>query len=159
MIAKNIKAYDSYDYGAASPCLKIGDFVYFSGQLPLDEQNKIVNDTIGDEMYQVLRNFVSLLAEMGLELRHIVKTTVYVTNLSDLEEIDLIYATFFAHPFPARSVVEVSKLPYGAKVMVDAIAYDTLTYERQFGYSPYSSEDGVQHDCNNCPDGDCSECQ
>lgn len=158
MIAKNIKSCDSYDYGAASACLKIGDFVYFSGQLPLNEHNKIVNDTVSDEMYQILRNFVSLLNEMGLELRHIVKTTVYVTNLDDLEEVDLIYATFFAHPFPARSVVEVAKLPFGAKVMVEAIAFDTLAYEKKFGYSPYSSEDGNQHDCNNCPDGDCSEC-
>ena len=85
--------------GPYSPAVKLGDFVYMSGQLPLDpESNEIVAGGIQEQTYQVLKNMEAILAEMGLETRHIVKTTVFMTDLADFDSMNQIYATYFMQP-------------------------------------------------------------
>ena len=121
--------------GPYSPAVKLGDFVYLSGQLPVDpETGSIVEGGVQEQAYQVLKNIEALLAEMNLEMRHIVKTTVFMTDLAGFELMNEIYSTYFADPYPARSTVEVKALPKGALVEIEAIVIDTLLYEQQLAH-------------------------
>lgn len=157
MIPKEITSLDAPKaIGPNSQVLKVGDFVFVSGQYPLDENNQLVEGSMTEQSIQLIRNILALLSEMDLELRHIVKTTVYLKNLSLLDDFDQIYATYFSQPYPARTVVEVSNLPGNAEVAIDCFALDTLSYEAQF---PRNNWDDVpEHDCAHCPDGTCEEC-
>lgn len=157
MLAKAITSMDApQGHGPYSPALKIGDFVFISGQLPLDENYQMVSEDVESQSIQVIRNLLALLSEIDLELRHIVKTTIYLADHRDLDKFDQIYATYFSHPYPARTVVEVKDMAYNAKVAIDCIAMDTLAYEAQFGVSNW--DDVEEHDCENCPDGTCDHC-
>lgn len=156
LIAKSITSQEAPQLqGPSSAAIKLGDAVYIAAQYPLlDDDNSLTHQTMS-----VIRNLVAILAEMNLELRHIVKTTLYITDQADLEEIDLIYATYFSYPYPARSVILVSGLLNGANVAIDAMAIDTLTYESQFNIHQYNSEDYPEHSCAECLDGTCLECE
>ncbi len=157
MIAKTITSVDAPSaHGPYSPALKIGDFVFISGQLPLDENNHMVSEDIVEQSVQVIRNLVALLSEIDLELRHIVKTTIYLADHQDLDKFDQIYATYFSNPYPARTVVEIKDMPYHAKVAIDCVALDTLAYEAQFPRPTW--DDVPDHDCEDCPDGTCDHC-
>jgi len=120
--------------GPYSPAVKLGDFVYVSGQLPLDVEGKLVEGDIQEQAYQVLKNMEAVLAEMNLEMRHIVKTTVFLTDLNDFNALNEIYATYFSDPYPARSTIQVAALPKGAKIEIEAIVIDTLVYEQQMAH-------------------------
>lgn len=129
--------------GPYSPAVKLGDFVYLSGQLPIDPQtNQLVSGGIYEQTYQVLRNMEAVLQEMNLELRHIVKTTVFVTDLNDFSRFNEIYATIFQDPYPARSTVQVAALPLGAMVEVEALVIDTLAYEAQLRHQHHHHDHG-----------------
>lgn len=142
--------------GPYSPATKLGDFVYMSGQLPIDpETGKVVEGGIQEQAYQVLKNMEALLAEMNLEMRHIVKTTVFLTDLADFELMNEIYATYFADPYPARSTVEVKGLALGAKVEIEAIVIDTLVYEQQA--AAHSHDHGCGDGCS-CGDSESESC-
>jgi 2-iminobutanoate/2-iminopropanoate deaminase len=158
------KAYNSPNapqaIGPYSPALKLGDFVYLSGQLPLDPQSgEIVGSDVREQTYQVLKNIEAVLSEMNLETRHIVKTTVYLSDLADFAAMNEIYATYFAQPYPARACVQVSALLKGAKVEIDALVIDTLVYEQQAAAqgSCGCGEEGCGEGCG-CEDENCSEC-
>ncbi|MGN1343804.1 MAG: RidA family protein [Traorella sp.] len=114
--------------GPYSPAVKLGDFVYVSGQLPINEEGKI-DDTIELQTHACLKNMQNLLATQNLELRHVVKTTVYMTDLTEFNQFNEIYASYFKEPYPARSCVQVAALPKGAKVEIEAFVIDTLVYE------------------------------
>ena len=155
--------------GPYSPAVKLGDFVYLSGQLPVDpETGSIVEGGVQEQAYQVLKNIEALLAEMNLEMRHIVKTTVFMTDLAGFELMNEIYSTYFADPYPARSTVEVKALPKGALVEIEAIVIDTLLYEQQLAHQHAhgegcgcGSEEGCGEGCGcgseeeSCTDGTC----
>lgn len=132
--------------GPYSPGVKLGDFVYLSGQLPLDNEGNMP-DSMEAQTHQVCKNMVDLLATMNLELRHVVKTTCFLSNMDDFEVFNEVYATYFKEPYPARSCVEVSRLPKNAKVEIEALVIDTLVYENQMqqGCGGHCS-----HDCENC---------
>ena len=94
---------------------------------------------------------------MNLEMRHIVKTTVFMTNLSDFSLMNEIYSTYFADPYPARSTVEVKALPKGALIEIEAIVIDTLLYEQQVRQQQGHSHEGCG--CgDSCGCGDDDEC-
>jgi len=138
--------------GPYSPAVKLGDFVYVSGQLPLDSEGKLVEGKIQEQAYQVLKNMEAVLAEMNLEMRHIVKTTVFLTDLADFNELNEIYATYFSDPYPARSTIQVAALPKGAKIEIEAIVIDTLVYEQQAAHQ-HGDSCGCGDDCG-CGDGE-----
>lgn len=115
--------------GPYSPAVKLGDFVYLSGQLPIDANGEIVGDSVAKQTAQVCENMMALLAAQNLELRHVVKTTVFITDLSKFEEFNQVYATYFSEPYPARSCVQVAALPKNALVEIEALVIDTLVYE------------------------------
>ena len=134
--------------GPYSPGIKLGDFVYLSGQIPADPATgEIVPGGIKQQTHQVFQNILALLEEMGLETRHIVKTTVFITDMSMFADMNEVYATYFdaEHPYPARSCVQVGALPKGALVEIECLVIDTLNYEKPREKSCCSGGD-----CNGC---------
>ena len=122
--------------GPYSPAVKLGDFVYLSGQLGLDPKSgELIGQDIESQTIQVLRNIEAILATMYLESRHIVKTTVYLSDMADFAKMNEIYASFFEEPYPARSTVQVAALPKNAKVEIECLVIDTLAYEYAQGCS------------------------
>ena len=109
--------------GPYSQAIDCGDTVYCSGQIPLDPQTgAIVEGGLEVQVHQMFRNVKAVLAEAGLSLQNVVKTTVFMTDLGQFGALNAIYAEYFAEPYPARSCVEVSALPKGVLVECEVIA-------------------------------------
>lgn len=143
--------------GPYSPAVKLGDFAYLSGQLGMDEKGDLVSDDVVEQAHKAMQNIGHLLEEMGLSYRHIVKTTVFVTNLDDFAKVNEVYGTYFEGVYPARSCVEVSRLPKGGKVEIESIVIDTLVYERQAEMQ--SCGGGCSCDDHSSDEGCCGGCQ
>ena len=112
------KAIGPYSQGIAAAGL-----LFLSGQVPLDPNTgDLVQRTIGEEVTRVLNNLKGVLEAAGSGLDRVVKTTVYLTSLKDFEAMNGAYARAFGENRPARSTVQVSALPKGARVEIDAIA-------------------------------------
>ena len=110
--------------GPYSQAIKIGNFLYTSGQISLDaETMEMVTGSIEIETEKVLQNLEAILMEDGLSLNHVIKTTVYLSDLGDFSKMNQVYEKFFADNSPARACVQVAALPKGAKVEIDAIAH------------------------------------
>lgn len=102
----------------------VGDFLYISGQIPINpETNEIEATTVEDQARQVLDNLTAILENNGLTTANVVKTMVLLDNIADFAVVNGIYAEYFSDPYPARSAFEVGKLPKGALVEIEAIAY------------------------------------
>lgn len=131
-----IKSFESDQkaVGPYSPAVKLGDFVYVSGQLPLNEKGEI-EAGVENQTRACLENMKKLLAVSNLELRHVVKTTVFMTDLNEFDKMNAVYAEYFKAPYPARSCVQVAALPKGANVEIEALVIDTLVYESQMNHS------------------------
>ena len=110
--------------GPYSQAIKIDNFLYTSGQISLDaETMEMVTGSIEIETEKVLQNLKAILMEDGLNLNHVIKTTVYLSDLGDFSKMNQVYESFFSDNKPARACVQVAALPKGAKVEIDAIAY------------------------------------
>jgi 2-iminobutanoate/2-iminopropanoate deaminase len=110
--------------GPYSQAIRIGDFLYTSGQISLDpETMKMITGDIEIETEKVLKNIEAILKADGLDLNNIIKTTVYLTDLSEFTRMNQVYEKFFSEIKPARACVQVAALPKGAKVEIDAIAH------------------------------------
>lgn len=97
--------------------------VFCSGQVPLDpETQQPVGDSITDQTHRVIQNLQGVLEAAGSSLAQVVKTTVFLTDLGDFAEMNEVYGTYFTDQPPARSTVEVCKLPAGASVEIECIA-------------------------------------
>ena len=109
--------------GPYSQAIRIGDFLYTSGQIALDPKSgKFLSGEIKEETEQTLRNISAILQADGLELENVIKTTVYLSNLKDFVQMNQIYEKYFSKNKPARACVQVAALPKGAKIEIDAIA-------------------------------------
>lgn len=134
--------------GAYSPAVKLGDFVFLSGQIPLDPQtNEIVEGGVREQTHQVMKNIRALLEEMGLDFKHIVKTTIFIKNMQDFSVINEVYGQYLVAPYPARSTVEVAALPKDVLVEIECFVIDTLAYEAM------SDSCCCKHEC--CDECDC----
>lgn len=111
--------------GPYSQAIQLGDLIFVSGQIPLDPKTgEIVSGDIEAQTRQVLRNLKAVLEAADSDLSRVVKATVYLTDMSLFPRINAVYAEAFdADPAPARATVEVSALPLGAHVEIDAIAF------------------------------------
>ena len=110
--------------GPYSQAIRIGDFLYTSGQISLDpETMKMITGDIEVETEKVLKNIETILKADGLDLNNIIKTTVYLTDLSEFKRMNQVYEKFFSETKPARACVQVAALPKGAEVEIDAIAH------------------------------------
>ena len=109
--------------GPYSQAICCGDLVFTSGQLPLDPVSGTMPATIEEQTRQSLTNVKAILAAEGLTMDDVVKTTVFLQNMGDFAAMNGVYATFFSEgKYPARSAVEVAKLPKGALVEIEAVA-------------------------------------
>ena len=110
--------------GPYSQAIKIDNFLYTSGQISLDaETMEMVTGSIEIETEKVLQNLEAILMKDGLNLTHVIKTTVYLSDLGDFSKMNQVYEKFFTDNRPARACVQVAALPKGAKVEIDAIAH------------------------------------
>jgi 2-iminobutanoate/2-iminopropanoate deaminase len=109
--------------GPYSQAIATGEFIFLSGQIGLvPETGLLIEGSVADETRRVLDNLRAVLAAAGLGLQHVVRTTVYVVDLTDFAVMNQTYAEFFDVPFPARATVQVAALPRGARIEIDAIA-------------------------------------
>jgi 2-iminobutanoate/2-iminopropanoate deaminase len=108
--------------GPYSPALRAGQFLFLSGQIPLDAAGAIVDGGIREQTTQVLENMRSLLTAAGTDFTSVVKTTIYLADMGDFAAVNEIYATCFTAPYPARATVQVARLPRDVRVEIDAIA-------------------------------------
>jgi 2-iminobutanoate/2-iminopropanoate deaminase len=111
--------------GPYSPAVKIGNFLFVSGQIGLDQETGLLRaGNIEEETRQVLENLMSILRAEGYDSSHVVSATVYMKNMNDYARMNLIYGGYFQEGnYPARVTVEVSNLPRQANVEISLIAY------------------------------------
>lgn len=116
--------------GPYSQGILCGDFVILSGQLPIDPKTQqLVDGDIVVQTKQVLDNIGAILAEVGLEYHHVLKATIYLTDMADFKAFNEVYAQYFCEPYPARSTVVVKELAFGAKIEIEVNAIDTRALE------------------------------
>ena len=109
--------------GPYSQAIEVNGFVFTSGQIPIDPAtDKFVEGGIKEQTRQSLTNVQNVLKEAGIDLSHVVKTTVFLSDMDNFAEMNEIYAEFFVQPFPARSAVAVKTLPKGALVEIECVA-------------------------------------
>tara|TARA_B110000196_G_scaffold213725_1_gene183326 strand:+ start:152 stop:538 length:387 start_codon:yes stop_codon:yes gene_type:complete len=109
--------------GPYSQAIRIGDFLYTSGQIALDpESGMFLSGEIEEETEQTLKNISAILQAGGLSLENVVKTTVYLSDLNHFSRMNQVYEKYFSKIKPARSCVQVAALPKRAKIEIDAIA-------------------------------------
>ena len=110
--------------GPYSQGMRSGRFLFCSGQIPLDPKSgEIVSGDIATQTRRVMDNIAALLRIEGLTFDHIVKTTIFLTNLGDFTTVNRLYGERFSAQPPARATVQVAALPKGALVEIDAIAH------------------------------------
>lgn len=109
--------------GPYSQAIVSGNFVFCAGQVGLDPQSgNLISNDLEEQTIQALNNIKAVLEAANTSLKHVVKTTCYLKNISDFQSFNAVYASFFIENKPARATVEVSNLPKGALVEIEAIA-------------------------------------
>ena len=109
--------------GPYSQAIEANGFVFASGQLPIDPAtNAFVEGGVKEQTRQSLTNAQSVLKAAGLDLSHVIKTTVFLSDMADFAAMNEVYAEFFNEPYPARSAIAVKTLPKNALVEVECIA-------------------------------------
>jgi len=110
--------------GPYSPALKIGNLLFISGQIPIDpESGKVVEGNIEEQAKRVLDNFKAVLEPYSVGLENIVKTTIFIKDMNYFSRVNKVYSEYFKDKFPARSCVEISRLPKDAQIEIEAIAF------------------------------------
>jgi 2-iminobutanoate/2-iminopropanoate deaminase len=109
--------------GPYSQAIAAGDLIFVSGQLPVDpESGQFIEGDIPEMTRQIFRNIATILAAAGSHLEKIVKTTVFLADLNDFQAMNAAYAEFFAENPPARSTVQVARLPRDARIEIEVVA-------------------------------------
>lgn len=109
--------------GPYSQAIEVNGIIFASGQLPIDPATgEFAEGGIKGQTRQALNNASHIMEEAGTDLSHVVKTTVFLADMSDFADMNEVYSTFFKEPYPARSAVSVKALPKGALVEVECIA-------------------------------------
>jgi len=110
--------------GSYSPTLKIGNLVFASGQLPMDPvTGEIIAGGIEAKTKKSLENLKAVLSSYSIGMENVVKTTIYLKNMNHFPQVNKVYSEYFTSQFPARSCVEVARLPKDAKIEIEAIAF------------------------------------
>lgn len=108
--------------GPYSQALVSGNMVFVSGQIPVDPVSGSIAETIEEQTAQSLSNIRNILAENGMTMSDVIKTTVFLSDLGDFAAMNEVYASHFEAPYPARSCVQVAAIPKGCRVEIECIA-------------------------------------
>lgn len=109
--------------GPYSQGIQVGEFIYTSGQIPIDPATGIFAEGgIKEQTRQSLQNIQAILKEAGSSMDKVVKTTVFLADMNDFADMNSVYAEFFSEPYPARSAVAVKTLPKNALVEIEVVA-------------------------------------
>ena len=109
--------------GPYSQAVVVGNMIFTSGMIPIvPETGEVLEGDITAQATQAIGNLIALLKEVGASAESVVKTTVFIKNMDDLAEVNAVYATFFKNNFPARSCVEVARLPKDVLIEIEAVA-------------------------------------
>ncbi len=109
--------------GPYSQAIRTGNLLFCSGQLGIDPATgKLAGDDVRSQTVQVLKNIRGLLGSVGLDLRNVVKTTLFLASMDDFKTVNELYGAEFSDHKPARSTIEVSRLPLGAKIEIECVA-------------------------------------
>ena len=109
--------------GPYSQAVQVGDFIFYSGQIPLDpDSGTMVAGGIVEQTQQVMKNMQAVLHASGLDFADVVKTTIYLTDLADFATVNEIYGESFTDIPPARACVQVSALPKGASIEIEWVS-------------------------------------
>jgi len=108
--------------GPFSQAVVASNFVYTSGQIYLTTEGKLLEGTIEEQTHQVMKNLQAILEAAKVSFDDVVKTTIYVTDMSVYEKINEVYGSYMSDPFPARETVCVKELPLGANVEISMVA-------------------------------------
>lgn len=111
--------------GPYNQAIEFNKIIFLSGQIPINPKNNHIKESIADQVIQTLENIKNILEKTNLKIKNIVKTTLFIIDFNDFEVINLTYKNFFTKNqsfFPARSCVQVSKLPKNVKIEIEAIA-------------------------------------
>ncbi len=108
--------------GPYSQGVQVGNMVVTSGQLPIHPETGVMPGSIQEQTKQSLENVKMILEEQGLTLENVIKSTVFLNDMNDFVEMNKVYQTYFINEYPARSAVEVSRLPLDALVEIEVIA-------------------------------------
>lgn len=110
--------------GPYNHAIRIGDFLYSAGQIPIDPATgKLVSTEIRAQTQQVIQNIKAILDDQKFTFTNVVKTTVFLTNLADFAVMNEVYSQHFTSDFPARSTIQVAALPLGASVEIEFVAH------------------------------------
>lgn len=110
--------------GPYSQAIRAGDFLFASGQIPLDvATGQIVPGGIAEQTHQVLKNLGAVLAAAGASYSRVVKTTVYLADMAEFTAMNEVYGTYFPAPAPARATIQAARLPRDVRVEIDLVAY------------------------------------
>ena len=109
--------------GPYSAAVGAGDYVFVSGQIALDADGKIAGYTPKEQARKALQNLSATLAAAGLTTANVVKTTIFLSDMDEFAAVNEVYGEFFSEPYPARSTVQVARLPKDLHVEIEAIAW------------------------------------
>jgi 2-iminobutanoate/2-iminopropanoate deaminase len=107
--------------GPYSQAVKINNLVYTSGQLPIDADTGVMPQTIEEQTRQSLKNVEAIIKEAGSDMSKVIKTTVFLSDMNNFAKMNEVYSEFFTDAYPARSAVEVARLPKDALVEIEVI--------------------------------------
>lgn len=108
--------------GPYSQAIKTNNLIFLSGQIALNPEGELQNASVTTETQQVLTNLKNVLAAENLNLKNVIKTTIFLTEMADFDAVNAVYADFFDNHQPARACVAVQALPKNARVEIEAIA-------------------------------------
>jgi 2-iminobutanoate/2-iminopropanoate deaminase len=110
--------------GPYSPALKVGNLIFASGQVPVDPKTgEMIEGDIEAQTKRVLENMKAVLKPYSIGLENVVKATVFLKDMNNFSRVNKVYGEYFKEKFPARSCVEVSRLPKDAEIEIEAIAF------------------------------------
>ena len=110
--------------GPYSQAIRAGGFLFISGQIPLDpESGQVVDGDVAAQTHRVMQSLGAILNAAGASYDHVVRTTIFLTDLTDFAVVNDVYGGYFAAPAPTRATVQVAALPKGVSVEIDAIAH------------------------------------
>jgi 2-iminobutanoate/2-iminopropanoate deaminase len=111
--------------GPYSVAVNYGNMIFTSGQIPLDRQGNIVGTDIKEQTRQTIENLKNILEENGSSIDKVIKTTVYLKDITEFAGMNEVYNEYFADSAPARSTLEAARLPKDVKIEMDIVAYQS----------------------------------